>query len=200
MITFKQTALTIAIGSLVAFSSIADAGKRNSSQYKSGHSHYDNVDFARVINVRPITKRVKVSNPVERCYDKKVWHEAPRQRSRHSHKNEIVGALIGAAVGNRVGKRIGGRNGRDVATAAGAVIGGVIGNDHSRRSRHYNHSSGYYDVVQHCETHHDVSYEEKVVAYKVKYKYRGKIYKTRTKYHPGDRLKVRVSVTPYEYS
>jgi len=34
----------------------------------------------------------------------------------------------------------------------------------------------------------------------VKYKYRGQVYKTRTKYHPGDRLKVRVSVTPYEYS
>ncbi len=195
MKTFKKTALTLAIGSLVAFSATANAGKNKHKHY----NNYENIDYARVIDVYPVTKQIKVSVPIEKCYDKKVWHENHHRRSHHSHKNEIVGALIGAAVGNRVGKRVKGRNGRDIATAAGAVIGGVIGNGHSRR--HYNHQpSGYYKIVQHCDTYQDVRYEEKVVGYKVKYKYRGQVYKTRTKYHPGDRLKVRVSVTPYEYS
>ena len=85
---------------------------------------------------------------------------------------------------------------RDVATAAGAVIGGVIGHENSRK--HYgNHSSGYYKTVQYCDTTHNTRYEEKVVDYKVTYKYKGQIYKTRTKYHPGERLKVRVNVAPY---
>lgn len=75
----------------------------------------------------------------------------------------------------------------------------MIGHD---QSRHYkrNHSSGYYKVVKHCDTHNEISYEQKIVAYKVTYQYRGKIYKTRTKIHPGDRLKVQVSVTPVDYS
>lgn len=187
MKTFKKTALTLAIGALTIAATPAHAGKHS--------SHYDNVDYARVIDVYPVTKQVKYSEPVRHCYDKKVWHESPRKHH-HSRKNEIVGALIGAAVGNRVGKKIGGRNGRDVATAAGAVIGGVIGHENSRK--HYgSHSSGYYKTVQYCDTTHNTRYEEKVVAYKVTYKYKGQIYKTRTKYHPGERLKVRVNVAPY---
>ena len=188
-----KTALALAIGSLTVMSTSAHAGKHSGKH----HRHHSNVDYAKVIDVYPITKQVKYSEPVKHCYDKNVWHESPR-RHHHSHKNEIVGALIGAAVGNRVGKRVGGRNGRDIATAAGAVIGGVIGHDTSRKYHHKrNQSSGYYKTVKHCDTTHEVNYEEKVVAYKVTYKYKGQIYKTRTKYHPGNQLKVRVDVTPY---
>ncbi len=186
MKTFKKTALSLTIGALALAATSAHAGKHS--------RHYENFDYAKVINVHPVTKQVKYSEPVRHCYDKKVRYESPRKH--YSHKNEIVGALIGAAVGNRVGKRIGGRNGRDIATAAGAVIGGVIGHENSRK--HYGkHSSGYYKTVQYCDTSHKVHYEDKVVAYKVTYKYRGQIYKTRTNYHPGDSLKVRVNVAPY---
>ena len=189
----KNTVLALTVSAIAMASTSAQAGKHNHQS-----KHYDNIDYAKVVDVYPVTKQIKVSEPVHQCYDKKVWHEAPR-RHHHSHKNEIVGALIGAAVGNRVGKRVGGRNGRDIATAAGAVIGGVVGHDRSRKHNRHN-SSGYYKVVQHCDTHNQVSYEQKIVAYKVTYKYRGQTYKTRTKFHPGDRLKVRVNVTPVGYS
>lgn len=197
MKTFKKTALTIAIGALAVISTSANAAKYNKHHSK----HFENVDYAKVVDVYPVTKQIKVSEPVRHCYDKKVWHDTSRKRQGNGYTNEIVGGLIGAAVGNRVGKKIGGSNGRDVATIAGAVLGGVIANDQERKHyRKHSHSTGYYKTVKHCDTSHNVHFEEKVVAYKVTYKYRGQIYKTRTKFHPGDRLKVRVNVSPYGHS
>ena len=188
MKTFKKIALSLVVGTLTLTATSAHAGKHS--------RHYENTDYAKVIDVYPVTKQIKYSEPVRHCYDQKVWHESPRKHYKHSRKNEIIGALIGAAVGNQVGKNVGGRNGRDISTAAGAVIGGVIGHENSRK--HYSkHSTGYYKTVKHCDTSHNVHYEDKIVAYKVTYKYHGQIYKTRTKYHPGDRLKVRVNVNPY---
>jgi len=193
MKTIKQTALVLSLATLTGISTNAYAAK---------NKHYDNVsvDYAKVIGVKPVTKRIKVSVPVEQCYNKQVWNETPRRHSHgHGHKNEVIGALIGAAVGNQIGKNAKKGNGREIGTVAGAVIGGVIGNSHSRHHSHRK-SSGYYTTVRHCDTHHEVSYEDQLVGYDVTYKYRGIVYNTRTKYHPGDSLKVKVSVTPYDYS
>lgn len=202
----NKTILTLALGvSIMATTATTNASYNNSSYGdEQGHYEYssnDKIDYAKVVHVDPITKNIKVSTPVERCWNKQVRNEYPRHK-KHSHKNEIFGALIGAAVGNQVGKRSSGRNGRDIATAVGAVVGGVIGNDigkHKRQHRHQNNHSSY-RTVKSCEVEQQVSYEEQVVAYNVRYKYRGQLYTTRMNQHPGNRIQVRVSVTPVDYS
>jgi uncharacterized protein YcfJ len=198
----NKTLLTLAItGSMLASGTLIAGERNHHKSYKNGGGN-SRVDYANVLKVRPITKTIEVSNPVERCWDKQVRNESYPRRAKHSHKNEIFGALIGAAVGNQVGKRSSGRNGRDIATAAGAVIGGVIGGDISKHKRQHRNQNSHvtYSTVKHCETEQRVSYEEKIVAYKVRYKYRGQVYNTRMNQHPGDRIKVRVSVTPIDYS
>lgn len=146
-------------------------------------------DYAEVIKVKPITEVVRVESPYREC-----WTET---RARYGHYNghktytpEIFGAIVGAAVGNRFGS---GR-GRDLATAAGAVLGGSIGHDikHRRQGR------AYQEPVERCEIRHEYHDEEQVVGYRVKYSYNGKIYHTRMRQHPSDRIRVRVHVEPVE--
>ena len=187
MKTIKQTALVLSLAALTGISTNA---------YASKNKHYDNVsvDYAKVIDVKPVNKRIKVSVPVEQCHNKQVWNETPRRHS-HGHKNEVIGALIGAAVGNQIGKNAKKGNGREIGTVAGAVIGGVIGNSHSRHHSHHR-PAGYYTTVRHCDTNYETRYKTKVVGYDVKYRYRGKVYSTRMNQHPGSQIKVKVDVTP----
>jgi len=142
-------------------------------------------DYAEVIKVKPITEIVRVESPYQEC-----WTET---RTRYGHNlghrtytPEIFGAIVGAAVGNRFGN---GR-GRDLATAAGAVLGGSIGHD----MKHRNPARAYREPVERCETRHEYHDEEQVVGYRVKYSYNGKIYHTRMRQQPSDRVRVRVRV------
>lgn len=183
----KNTALIMALGT-----SLSAVGLANANDYYD----QDRIDYARVIHVSPITKTVEIANPVERCWDKRVAYQTPRQSSGYVHRNEVFGALIGATVANQVAKK---SSNRKAATVAGAVIGTMIGNDIKKKKHGYYNNQVSYKTVKHCETQQNVSYEETVVAYKVRYKYRGKEYTTRMNHHPGDRIKVRVSVTPVDY-
>ena len=204
MIT-KKTRLSLILGASLGITGIAFGDDDHYGKYQQSYN-YDGVnnereDFARVINVDPITETVELSTPVEKCWNKQVRNEHYPHHTKHNHKHEIFGAIIGAAVGNQIGKRSSGRNGRDIATAAGAVIGGVIGNDIAKHKRQHQYQKRHvtYSTVKHCETEQRVSYQEQVVAYKVRYKYRGQVYTTRMNQHPGNRIKVRVSVTPVVY-
>jgi uncharacterized protein YcfJ len=50
--------------------------------------------------------------------------------------------------------------------------------------------------VERCETWYETEERRTVKAYRVTYRYAGRTYKTRTRHHPGDRIRVHVSVTP----
>jgi len=177
-----------------------------------------NVDYAKVVSVQDVIERVEYSEPVETCTDKRVRidgrHERPQysKNSKSSYSSrtpDILGAVIGAAVGNHVGMK-GTSSGRKVATVAGAILGGSIGRDSRKRYErktaqnhaHYNdhyesdYSTVRYKTVRNCETTYETRYKNKVVGYDVDYRYRGQIYSTRMNERPGDRLKVRVKVTP----
>ena len=132
---------------------------------------------------------------------------------RHSSATpEIFGAIIGAVVGNQLGKRGGGKA-RDIATVAGAVLGGSVGHDvkkGNQRKRGYyeNDSRGYensrsgryettrYETVQQCEVKDSYSTREEIVGYDVSYKYKGNVFHTQMNQHPGDKIKVKVTVDP----
>ncbi len=156
-----------------------NAGPRHSDQ-----SYYD---YAEVLNVKPITEVVRVDVPKREC-----WIETETRYAPHASKSitpEIVGAIIGGALGNRFGN---GR-GRHIATAAGAVLGGSIGHDMKRR-----HGRAYEEPVERCDIRHEYHEQEQVIAYRIKYRYDGRIYRTRMGRDPGDRIRVRVNVAPAE--
>lgn len=159
---------------------------------QAGHGRFEDentrIDRAKVVEVDPIVRYVKVSTPERSCWDEPVT--VTHYDDNDSVGKTILGGIIGAAVGNNLP---GGGKHRKQRAVAGAVIGSVIANQHARQgtSRH--------DEVRYekrCDVKHVSHTEERIDGYNVTYKYRGQLYTTRMPYRPGKRIKVRVNVEP----
>lgn len=146
----------------------------------SGHVHYA---WANVTRVNPIYRSVQVANPHQACYQQPVV--------RQQGGSNTAGTLLGAVIGGVLGNTVGGGDGRKAATVAGAVVGGVVGNRVASRDDRI-----VQDTVTRCQQIHNVSQERRIVGYNVEYRYRGHAYMSRLNYDPGERLRVRISVTP----
>jgi uncharacterized protein YcfJ len=147
-----------------------------------------NYAYADVLRADPIYETIRETQPREACYDERVVRREPPGGD--TRGGTIIGAIVGGALGNQVGKG----DGRKAATVAGAVIGGAIGNNVDRN----NGSGRSYETTQtRCQLVDGGAYERReIVGYDVEYRYRGDVYMSRLDYNPGDRLRVRVSVTP----
>jgi uncharacterized protein YcfJ len=135
-------------------------------------------DYAKVKSVRAVYKNVVVSHPTEQCYQ--VEYRSRGQDPVPTIAGSIIGGVIGHAIGDS-----------RASTVAGAIIGGAIAHDSQHRVRR---------VEERCEV---VDYQletiRKLKGYKVKYRYKGETYQTFMKKHPGDKVKVRVKVSPVYY-
>lgn len=180
----------IVIGLVAALATTpAFAGKK---RHSTGNSY---TDTARVTHVRPIYRTVEVSHPRRECYQEEVYR--PTHYS-SSHGNTAVGMIIGGALGGALGHNISRRH-SDTATIAGAVIGSAIGHDvasKKHRSRDRGYSRGY---EERCHTVSERHSEERLDGYRVSYRYQGQTFSTRMDHDPGDRIRVRVSVSPVDY-
>ncbi|NND38137.1 MAG: glycine zipper 2TM domain-containing protein [Pseudomonadales bacterium] len=156
-------------------------------------------DYARVLSAEPVYETVIDTEPHESC-----WNERLRP-ARHHHRGHyqdrstpmLVGAILGGALGNELGHH---KRNKQVGAVLGGLLGGSIGRDiarqnHDNRGYHQDDRAGY-RTVQRCETRYQEVEVQKLVAYEVSYRYRGKIYQAQTSEHPGDRLPLRVTVTP----
>ncbi len=145
----------------------------------------ENVNFAYadVLRSNPVYDTLRASAPREECYDERV----ERRDGGNGTGGAVLGAIIGGALGNQVGKG----DGRKAATVAGAVIGGTIGHNQATRD-----GRRYEGVERRCRVVDDFREERRLVGYDVEYRYRGEVYMSRLDYDPGDKLRVRVSVTP----
>lgn len=170
-----------------AISALAFAGSMtaNADDYGAGGNYYDR---ARVVNVSPVYRVVRVAHPRRECWDQDVRHERAGYRS---STPLVLGSIIGGAVGNTMG---GGR-GRTVATVAGAILGASIGSD-IRHSQ--SRDDSYVTTERVCRRTVDYSDERRADGYDVTYRYRGHNYVTRTDHRPGAFIDVRVSVSPEE--
>lgn len=148
-------------------------------------------DDARVLEVDPIVRRVRVEVPRQECWDE-VRTAAPRRRHGEAAGPMILGGIIGSVIGSQVGS---GR-GQDVATVAGTLIGASIGHDTAAR-RASSPPEEY--TVERCATRYQSRYEERIEGYRVTYEYLGREYTTEMPYDPGDRIEVEVAVTPARY-
>jgi uncharacterized protein YcfJ len=196
-------AIAVAVGTLVAGSALADNGKHRGWDQRRGG--YSDVDYARVVDVDPIVRRIRVSEPRRECYQETRYEERRGYETRNGGRPAagamILGGLIGAAVSNQIGSG----DGRRAATVAGAVIGSAIGHDNSQRRGRYADGSRYDDrdegrpySVERCDTRYEDSWEERIEGYRVTYEYQGRHGTMTLPYDPGPRVRVRVDVRPDE--
>ncbi|HEY8010695.1 MAG TPA: glycine zipper 2TM domain-containing protein [Rudaea sp.] len=154
-------------------------------------THYG---WADVLRVDPIHDPGEVEAPPhQECFDEQAQPPQPPAHADTRTGGTVVGAIIGGVIGNLFGRG----DGRKATTAVGAVAGGVVGNNiaSANDARADGAMAPAPPVERHCR---EVPAQGRIVAYDVEYRYRGEIYMARLAYDPGDRLRVRVSVTPAE--
>ncbi len=183
----KNIILSGLLVSAMAVNSCANAGPRHDGNtYK---------EYAQVIDVEPIVRVVEVSSPRRECWQEEVHHPVHR---RERHASTAGGMIVGGLVGGVIGHQFGGGHGKDLATIAGTLVGASIGHDVSSRGARrprYPHV----DYEQRCRTVNDYRTEERHDGYRVTYVYHGETFTTRLPYDPGNRLPVRVKVTPVHH-
>ncbi len=107
----------------------------------------------------------------------------------------VIGGVVGAAIGSQVG----GGSARYATAAIGSMVGGMAGRqiyEQTQRQRDPVGTVTVCDPVPVDDGNGNGYYtsDNAVNAYDVTYEYAGQQYTTRTSYHPGDRIRVRVDV------
>jgi len=189
---------------LVAQSALADQGRHRGWERQEGR--YSDTDYARVTDVQPIMRRIRVTEPRRECYQETRYEESRYEASPRGPTpaagSMILGGLLGAAVGNQIGRG----DGRRAATVAGVLIGSALGHDAAAR-RDYRDTRYYASqvsepareyTVERCDVRYQESWEQRVDGYRVAYEYNGRRFETRMPYDPGERVRVRVDVFPDE--
>jgi uncharacterized protein YcfJ len=169
-----------------------DAARYDDGRYDDGGAY----DYAKVVDVQPLSTRVRVSTPQRECWDETRYDQGGASYGGHGQQvagSTLLGAVIGAAIGNQIGHG----QGRKAATAGGAVIGAAIGHQNGMR-RYGAVSAPQPYTVQRCETRYHDEYQERIDGYRVTYVYHGRRQVTELPYRPGDRIRVRVDVSPAE--
>ncbi|WP_185233072.1 glycine zipper 2TM domain-containing protein [Teredinibacter franksiae] len=166
-----------------------------------GHDNHKRVAYARVISVDPIIKTVQRRTPVESCWTEQVREETPVYRHAGGHSPNTASTLLGSVIGGAIGHSVGaGNENKKVGTVVGALLGATIGRDVGRRqsNEQYSHTEVNYRDVRRCIIEDRTNLETVPVGYNVTYAYRGETYTTRTRQHPGKKIKVAVRIRPLE--
>ncbi|TVZ37804.1 uncharacterized protein YcfJ [Alteromonadaceae bacterium 2753L.S.0a.02] len=173
------------------------AGNHPGNHHNAGRQN--TIAFARVTSATPIYRIVETRTPVQNCWTERVREERPvYHQSRQNYQQAAAGTLVGGLVGSAIGHAIGQSNGHErTGTVIGAVVGASIGNNVGRHSTGYT-QVGYRDVER-CEVQQRVHKDRVLEGYDVTYRYQGRTYHTRTRNHPGNRIKVALSVRPLEH-
>lgn len=137
---------------------------------------------AKVTHVAPIYNIIEHEQPRRDCYTEEVYGS-------HSYSDPgstLVGGIIGGVIGHNIS------HGDRGATAFGTLVGATIGSNNSRREVPYTRSQNR------CTVRTDYVEEERLVGYRVTYRYRGHKYTTRMDRDPGEYVRLRVEATPVD--
>lgn len=145
-------------------------------------------EYAKVIAVEPIIKRVEVPFSSKVCWDEEVYHRHPRYRS-------VVPQIVGSIIGGVIGNQFGGGHGQDAMTFAGVALGAAVARDMQEQTAR---EADYATTELRCEIETDYRQEDTVVGYNVTYEYKDERYTARMQYPPKDKIRVRVSVAPID--
>jgi len=187
--SIRTLALATAIGTALV-AAVPAAAEHESTPAPESRGRFG---VARVIDVDPIVRVVRISEPRRSCWDEDYVVRSGPRGGTGTAGSTILGGIIGGAVGHAFGD---GR-GRDAATVAGVLVGSAIGHDRAERHNEVYHSG--HDEVRtrtRCDLQDEWREEERIEGYDVTYEYQGERYRTRMSRDPGETLKVWVSVRP----
>jgi len=161
---------------------------RNNDRYRDHERHHP--FYGKVIFVKPIYKTVRIQEPQLNCVSHSPRHAGITVVNQSSPERAILGGLMGGIVGHELGND----HNREITTLAGIIIGSAIASD----TRTVNYQVNNYEMSRHrhCVQQTRVIEQKTLVGYRVKYKYRGHIYTTRTRHHPGELLPIRPGPQP----
>jgi uncharacterized protein YcfJ len=183
---------------LKTISGVVTAALLISQPARAGETEYPEyhrasyTELAEVVNVEPIRTTVRVATPRRECWEEEVPYRYSGHGTGHSYTPMILGGIVGGVVGNQFGKG----DGNTLMTVAGALLGGSVGRDHARYRGAGAPHGGYTTLETRCSVRDEYHDEERIDGYRVEYRYDGRVYTTRMDRHPGDRIRVNVSVTP----
>ncbi|MEJ7746302.1 MAG: glycine zipper 2TM domain-containing protein [Luteimonas sp.] len=120
-----------------------------------------------------------------------------------SQTARTVATVVGGIAGAVLGSKVGGGSGSYAASAIGSMVGGMAGRsvyDNTQRQRTRQGIVTVCDPVPangaYYPSNNTYNAGNGANAYDVTYEYGGRRYTTRTNYHPGERIRVRVDVRP----
>lgn len=195
-----------------------DSDYYQGDRYDRSGGHYD---YARVIRVDPVfDSRGGYAQTGQRCYQRREYADGYdgygddyrdgryddgyyRGDSHDPYRSDngsggAIATVIGGVIGAAIGSQVGGGSARYATSAIGTMVGGLAGREIYEQSRRQRDRTGTVTV---CDpVPNDGRYvstgNRGVTEYDVTYEYAGRQYTTRTNYHPGDRIRVRVDVRP----
>lgn len=220
-LTASLLALALAAGGAPAFAQSVEALPYDTQGYAGGgmgddgwrgdEGHYD---YARVLRVVPVVgapggypaygggyqdpgcnTRYESGGYYGGGYRDDGYPGGPR---RGSEGGRAMASVLGSVIGAVIGSQVGGGSARYATAAIGSTVGAVAGRqvyENAQRER-----DGRVTV---CGPYPDGPYAQSSGRpyagpssnlYDVTYEYGGRTYMTRTNYHPGDRIRVRVEV------
>lgn len=196
------------------------------SGYQQGEAHYDYAQVVRVDPVLDGRYTRTSADSGQRCYESTSAGSYERdgyyrndgyrpdgdydpygRPQGGSTVGRNVATVVGGIAGAVLGSKVGGGTGTYAATAIGSMVGGMAGRqiyEQTQRDRYVRPG-----VVRVCDPEpvRDGGYGNygysrtgtgsgNASAYDVTYEYAGRRYTRRMDYHPGDRVRVRVDVSP----
>lgn len=146
------------------------------------------VTYAKVIDSRPVYRSVERVVPQQQC-----WIETSRVQQAPASPTAaaVTGGVAGGVIGHALGR---GKSNKQMGAVVGAALGAAVGNDIARQSRAT--PAARYREVERCDYVERRETYQELVGYDVTYRFHGQNYTTRTRHHPGDKLPVRVQVSP----
>lgn len=111
-----------------------------------------------------------------------------------------VASVIGGIVGAALGSKVGGGSARYATAAVGSMVGGMAGREiYETTQRNKQQKMAKVTVCDPIgdddrDAYRSEHTDNAVSAYDVTYEYAGRQYVSRTSYHPGDRIRIRVDV------
>jgi uncharacterized protein YcfJ len=144
---------------------------------------------APVVSAEPIVEVITRKIPHELCQDEKV--KVVESGNSHSATPGLLGAAVGGAVGGAAGHD---SRYQPLIIGAGALLGASIGTDIA----HQRSAQTYYVTQRHCGIDYELRDSERVVGYRVAYRYQNNVYYTRTATAPEETIRLRVAVSPLD--
>ena len=175
---------------------ILDGGYRNTSSYSGGVRCYETTTAGRYER----DGYYRNDGYYGGGYDSYGYGNGRRYGDQASRSMAtIAGGVIGAVLGNQVG----GGAGKFAATTVGSMVGGIAGReiyDQTQDNRYVRPATVRVCDPEPVGRYGDDRYGDYRTGngggYEVTYEYNGRRYTRQMDYHPGDRVRVRVDVSP----